>query len=167
MALPKGMETRYIFLKSFYEKVDKKNFREFLGRCKLFLSTTNKLIQRESKRVNRKMCQGMFQEIAVLMKKIEQKFKNKNRKSLSLVNCESAFRDRISTSIIVNHEHKNLERFLSDARFKILELIKMKLRSCSEKLDIVSYSAAYAIPPRNSYSVVHRDLPGDIRVHAR
>lgn len=128
------MKERYDSIKKVYKKVNMRNAEKFIKKCKLFLTTTNKLIQRESKKSLRKIYRGMFHEIAVLMIKVERRFKNKTRKSLTLVNCESAFDDKISTSIIVNHEHKSLETFLSDAQVKVIEFLKSKLHNLALKV---------------------------------
>lgn len=74
------MKERYDSLKKFYDEASTRNVGEFNAKCKLFLSTTNKLIQRETKKVRRKHYRGIFHEIAVLMIKAEKKFKKKNQK---------------------------------------------------------------------------------------
>lgn len=79
----------------------------------------------------------MLQEIAVLLTKAERKFFHKKRKSITLVNCESAFQEKISTGIIVNYKHKDLETFLNDAKKVTLNFLKSKLQNCALKVCIM------------------------------
>ena len=79
MAPPKGMRNRYESLKKLYSQLNRKNVKEFFAKGKLFLSTPNKLIQREQKKVCRKLYGGMFQKIAVFVSKAERKFLKKTR----------------------------------------------------------------------------------------
>lgn len=128
------MKVRYDFLKDFYNETNKNNYKEFIAKCKLFLATTNKLIQRRHTKASKKLYRGIFNEIAVLMVKTEKKFKKLQRHSISLFNCESTFQDKINTAIIVNHNHKNIESFLNDARSKTIEFLRSKLINSALKV---------------------------------
>lgn len=137
MSLPRGMNGRYESLKDLYDGLSKQNVNYFISKCKLFLKTTNRLIQKEETKLNRKFFRGMFNEIGVLLTKAERKFKKKSRKSLKFVNCESALHDKISTGVIVNYEHKDLEVFLNDAREPALKFLEPKLRKSDLKVNFM------------------------------
>ena len=75
------MKTRYNALRYQYNTLKKNNFKEFISRCTLFLSTLNKVILREKKSHKRKQYRALFQEVAVFLAQTEYKFlkKKENR----------------------------------------------------------------------------------------
>ena len=131
---PKDVATQYDKLKTQYERLNKKNIRHFLWKAKAFLKSLNKLLQKGSHKLGKKMCRGMFEEIAVLLAKAERKFRHTTRKSLTLVNCESAFSDNISTGVVVNHDHKDLETFLEDAENPVKRFLESKIHQKALKV---------------------------------
>lgn len=137
MSPPKGMDLRYQTLKNLYRELNKEKVKEFISKCKLFIKTTNKLIQKESKKKDRKLYRGMLHEIAVYLTKAEKKFFHQRIKSITLVNCESAFNEKISTGVIVNYRHKDLEFFLNDAKEVTLNFLKPKLHNCALKVSVM------------------------------
>lgn len=121
-----GVTIRYKQLKEQYEKLNKRNVREFLWKARTLLNILNKRIQ---KKKGSNLYKGIFEEIAVLLANTERKFKGKNRKSITLVNCASAFHDNITTGVVVNHEHKELEKFLQDAEHPLQSFLENKQKA--------------------------------------
>lgn len=78
---PKRMKSRYNQLTYLYINLNKENFQEFLLKCKLFLSTQNKVILNGNRKDKQKRYSAIFQEIAVLMVQTEYKFFKKKEKS--------------------------------------------------------------------------------------
>ena len=69
----------------------------------------------------------MFQDILVCLAKVDKKFYARAPKISNIANCTSAFEGKISTEIIVNLEHHDLEEFLREAESMVLSFLSEKL----------------------------------------
>ena len=66
--------------------------------------------------------------MAVFIATSSRQFQQESVEKFSLVSCNSAFRDNITTLIIVNHVFKDLEEFLWDTKQKVIEFLQQRNR---------------------------------------
>ena len=122
-----SVNIRFKRLENSFNNLDENQFNDFLQECKATEKQVRDIIKSGTFKGTKKLRLELILNHVLSLKARVKKLKKKSEKYVSVKDGPSAFEQRISSKIFINHRFKNVEEFLRANTSKVVRILRQKL----------------------------------------
>lgn len=121
------VNTRFKKLENSFDKLDESKYTDFLQECKSTEKQVRDILKSDTFKGTKKLKLELVLNHVLSLKARVKKLIKKSEKYVSVKDGPSAFNQRISSKIFINHRFKNVKEFLFAIKSKIVRILRQKL----------------------------------------